>query len=176
MRSGCITKVRFNLLCDVLKPIGAPETVLDISTEGTLGHWEYRQNEDSGAIERQWIDDPITPDVNEAYTPGVIHDVPLTAHGIVTTGLRGAGNSENFGALVEEINYVKATFPKGVNITVRDRVRNIRNKGEVIWREEQMPEAPPTIFNVMGLTPILDPWANVLEYSVLLQRAEVQSA
>jgi hypothetical protein len=161
--------------CDILKPLGAPETVIDVSTSGTLGHWEYRQNEDSGAIEKYWVDDLTTPDIDEAYTPGVIHDAPLTAHGIVTTGLRGAGNSEVFNAVLEEVNYVKATFPKGVNITVRDRVRNIRNKtGEVIWKEDQMPGGPPTIFNVMGVTPVMDPWAKVLEYAVLLQRSEVQ--
>lgn len=175
MRSGCLTKVRFNMKCDIIKPLGAPETVIDISTEGTLGHWEYRQNIDSGAIEKKWIDDPSTPDIDEEYTPGLIKDAPVMARGIIDGGIRVSGTTERYSTVLETVDYVTATFPKNVNVTLRDRVTNIRNNfGEVIWKEEQIPGAPATVFNVQGLTPIMDPWGHLLEYQTLLQRAEVQ--
>lgn len=177
-RSGCMTKVRFNMKADILKPLGAPETVIDVNTQGELGHWEYRQNEDSGAIERVWVDDPGTIDVDEgAYQPGIIRGVPLLARGIIDGGIRVAGTTERFSSVYEAVDFVKATFPKSVNITNRDRVTNVRNNdGVIVWKEEQIPGAPATVFNVMGVTPVMDPFSKLMEYAVLLQRAEVQSA
>ena len=153
---------------DVLKPAGAP---VDTST----GEWTWVQDPDSGAIVRDWVDDPNTTE--DESSPTRINNVPVMARGILDGGIRVAGTTERFDEVYENVDWVKATFPKGTKITKRDRVTNIRNArtGVVIWREEEINGAPPTIFNVMGVTPITDPFSNVLEVNVLLQRAEVQS-
>lgn len=176
-RKGCLLSVRFNMKCDIIKPLGAPETIIDINSQGELGHWAYQQNEDSGAIERVWIDDPTTVVDESDYTPGIVHNAPLTAHGISDGGIRVAGTTERYSAVLDQVDYIQAIFPKGINVTNRDQVTNIRNKwGEVIWKEEQMPGAPATVFNVMGVIPTTDPFGNIMDMHVLLQRAEVQDA
>lgn len=156
--------------CDLLKPAGAPET-----NPNSNGSWEYQQDPDSGAITRRWRDFEDTPEINEARPGLIIPDVPLMARGVLTGGFKNASNSQLYSEIYKNIEWLKAIFPKDVNITEKDRVTNIRNKtGEVIWKEEEANAIPATTFNVMGVTPILDPFNNMIELSVLLQRSEVQ--
>lgn len=165
----CITAARFTMVCDIIKPPGAPES----SPSGT---WEWRQDPDSGAIVRVWLDDPATQSVNEARAPLVVPDVPLMARGVLTSGTQQVGSTERFSDVYENVDWVKAVFGKNTNITKRDQVTNIRTKknNELIWKEEEMTASPPTVFNVMGVIPVMDPFSRLLEHSVLLQRAEVQ--
>jgi hypothetical protein len=69
-------------------------------------------------------------------------------------------------------------FPAGYRITKRDRVTNIRNaRGQIIWKEEEMENEgvyKSTTFDVLGVTPVLDPFGNHIENYALLERAEVQ--
>lgn len=170
----CLTSARFSMKADILKPAGAPET----SITGEVAEWVWQQDEDSGAIVRVFIDDVTTPEYDEStQVAAIIRDVPLSARGIIDGGIRVAGTTERFQDEYLNIDYVKATFPKGVSITKRDRITNIRNsKGELLWKEEEANGHPATIFNVMGVTPVMDPFGNFLEQAVLLERAEVQSA
>lgn len=173
MKKRCLTSARFNMIADILKPAGSPGTASELSAG-----WEYQQDEDSGAILKVWVDNPVTDLVDEStIVQARITDVPLIARGIIDGGIRVAGTTERFSDVYQNVDYVKATFPKSVSITKRDRVTNIRVKrtGEVPWREEEMNSYPPTIFNVMGVTPVLDPFGTLLEYAVLLERAEIQS-
>lgn len=175
-RAKCLTSARFNMRADIVKAVGSPLVTVSPST-GEVGSWEYRQNEDSGAIETFWVaDDLTTIDVDETFSSAVIHDVHLIARGIMDGGIRVAGTTERFSEIYENVDWVKAVFPKNTSITKRDRVTNIRSHGEVVWSNEEADGNVPTVFNVMGVTPVLDPFARVLELSVLLQRAEVQDA
>ncbi len=169
-RSRCLTSARYSMRCDILKPAGAP--VVNGQTE-----WEYRQDPDSGAIVKRWIDNPETPQ-NEFRGGQIIADVPVMARGVIDGGIRVAGTTERFDEIYQNVDWVKATFGKNTNITKRDRVTNIRTirDGTVIWKEEEVSGAPATTFNVMGVTPVLDPFSNLIEFAVLLERAEVQGA
>lgn len=165
---GCLTSVRFNMVCDILKPAGAPEINSD--------QWEWRQDPDSGSIVKVWLDNPDTPDIDESRSGEVVSNVPLLARGVLTSGIQGAGSMEKYGDIYTNVDWIKATFPKSVVITKRDRVTNIRTKSnqEVVWKEEEISGYPPTVFEVMGVTPVFDPFSKLLEYSVLMQRSEVQ--
>lgn len=173
----CISGAQFNMRASVLKPIGAPEVNGTQDTD-TEGHWTYIQDPTSGALIRTWVtdvaDNPTTP-ANEA----VIYDskfdnVPCSIRGVIDGGIRVAGTTERFSETYENVDWVKATFPPSVNVTKRDRVTNIRNrKGEVVWKEEESTNKP-TVFNVMGVTPVLDHLGRVLYNTALLERAEVQ--
>lgn len=158
------------MICDIIKPAGAPETNADPNS----GIWVYEQDPDSGAILRRWMDDPATPQIEGRGV--LIRDVPLMARGVIDGGIRVAGTTERFSETYENVDWVKATFGKGTSITKRDQITNIRNKrtGELLWREEEITAAPATVFNVMGVTPVFDPFSRLVEYAVLLERAEVQ--
>lgn len=172
---ACLTSARFNMLCDILKPAGAPESNPDFD-QNPSDNWEYYQDPDSGAINKRWVDDPQTPDTDERRARAIIPNVALLARGVLVSGLQGAGSSEKFDDIYTNVDWVKATFPKGINITKRDQVTNIRQKrtNELVWAEEESSGAPATTFDVMGVTPVFDPFSNLMEYSVLLHRSEVQ--
>lgn len=144
----------------------------DDNNLGEVGHWENRQDPETGEIIRVWVvedADPVAPGV-QAKT------VKCIVRGILDGGIRVAGTTERYTpqGLIESVDYVKMQFPASVTITKRDRVTNIANrKGIIIWREEESDNAP-TIFDVQGVTPVVDPFGNLIEWSALLQRSEAQ--
>lgn len=160
------------MVCDIIKPAGAPEN--NVNPDDTT--WEYYQDPDSGAIVRRWPDNENTLDVNERRSGLIIPNVPLMARGVIDGGIRVAGTTERFSETYENVDWVKATFGKHTVISKRDQVTNIRNKRslELLWREDEISGAPATTFNVMGVTPVFDPFSRLVEYAVLLERSEVQ--
>lgn len=60
-------------------------------------------------------------------------------------------------------------------ITTREKVTNVRDMdGNVIWVEINFPTETPTVFEVMGTTPITDPFGRVLAYNSSMKRSENQ--
>lgn len=60
-------------------------------------------------------------------------------------------------------------------ITARDKIVNIRDSdGKPIWYELNYPSETPTVFEVIGTTPIMDPFGLVLGYNTSLRRSENQ--
>jgi hypothetical protein len=60
-------------------------------------------------------------------------------------------------------------------ITYREKVTNIRDaKNKSIWTEIDFPTETPTVFEVVGSTPITDPFGNVVGYNTTLSRSENQ--
>jgi hypothetical protein len=60
-------------------------------------------------------------------------------------------------------------------ITYREKVTNIRDaKNKSIWTEVDFPTETPTVFEVVGSTPITDPFGNVVGYNTTLSRSENQ--
>lgn len=57
----------------------------------------------------------------------------------------------------------------------REKITNIRdNKNEVIWKEINFPSDTPTVFEVIGVTPITDPFGVVIGYNTTVARSENQ--
>jgi len=113
------------------------------------------------------------------------------ARGIVDGGIRVAGTTERFGDTYENIDFVKLWVPGHVRLTKRDRVTNIKDpSGHIRWRDEEYEQADPnkplnlsdpttynaqlraTVFNVNGVTPLFDADNYLVEWFVLLERAE----
>jgi hypothetical protein len=60
-------------------------------------------------------------------------------------------------------------------LTAREKVTNIMdNNGNVIWQEINFPTETPTVFEVMGTTPITDPFGRVIGYNSAMKRSENQ--
>lgn len=162
----CLTSARFNMVATILYQgeYGTPRTATSF-----VG----RQNPVTLEIERDWVVD------SDSVIAGVQQvDFPLIARGIVDGGIRVVGTTERInpdGVFVSE-DYVRIQFPANIELSKRDRVYNIRNPktGSAIWKEEEF-DGDPTIFDVLGVTPILDPFGQHVENQALLQRSEVQS-
>ena len=60
-------------------------------------------------------------------------------------------------------------------VLFREKVTNVRNKdGLVIWSEINFPTETPTVFEVMGSTPITDPFGEVIAWNTTMKRSENQ--
>jgi hypothetical protein len=60
-------------------------------------------------------------------------------------------------------------------ITMREKVKNIRSSdGSPIWTELDFPNDTPTVFEVIGTTPMMDPFGKIIGYSSTLKRSENQ--
>jgi hypothetical protein len=60
-------------------------------------------------------------------------------------------------------------------LTAREKITNIRDSdNNVIWQEINYPNDTPTVFEVMGTTPMTDPFGRVIAYSSSLKRSENQ--
>lgn len=177
----CINSAKYNMTADVLRQ-GGGGSYPDPDDED-YGHWEEQQDPLTHEIVRVWVpaivtpDDPSTPDIDES----TYMSVKCQVRGIVDGGIRVAGTTERWGELYENVDYTKMHFPTNKIITKRDRITNVRNrKGQIIWRDEETnPLATSgwrsTVFDVLGVTPLVDPFGNHIENIALLEKAQLYS-
>lgn len=60
-------------------------------------------------------------------------------------------------------------------LTMREKVTNIRDaSGNVIWSEINFPTETPTVFEVVGVTPVTDPFGTIIAYNSAMKRSENQ--
>ena len=56
-----------------------------------------------------------------------------------------------------------------------EKITNVRNlDGTVIWEEINFPSNTPTVFEVMGVTPITEPMGGIIGYNTTVKRSENQ--
>lgn len=164
----CISSARFNMTATVLRQGEYGDENVEQS-----GYWTERQDPITLEIIRVWVPtdtDPGTAGIQAATFKCI-------ARGIVDGGIRVAGTTERITpqGIIDSADYVQLQFPTSVEISKRDRVYNIKgSNGLLVWKEEEFNGAA-TIFEVLGVTPILDPFGRHMENHALLKRAEVQS-
>lgn len=179
MKPICITSTRFNMKADILRQ--STVDLDDVINPEDYGHWEESQDPLTGDIIRVWVPDEIIPD--DPSTPEIetVYDfTDCLVRGIIEGGVRAAGTTEDWGDIYSSVELVRMWFPAKKIITKRDKVFNIRNsKNEILWKEEEMGASAgvyrATMFEVLGVTPVIDPFGNHIENYALLERSEVQA-
>lgn len=177
----CLTAGRMTMTAALLHRINYNDTVDEYPLLEDFGDWVDSQDPLTGQIIKVWKpfpDIPTTPDTNESV---VYANVPCIARGIVDGGIRVAGTTERFSDSYENIDFVKMWVPAGTKISKRDRVTNIRDpRGNIIWRDEEYGDpldpdnvARASVFNVNGVTPLLDAFNRHVESFVLLENVTV---
>ena len=164
----CIIGARYNMLADVLRQrqIDTPLNPLNPSVD-----WGVERDPDSGAIIRDW-----TTDTNPTTVSVETLTVECTFTAITGTPQAATGAQERWGTNYTNIEAARMTFPANYVLTKRDRVTNIRTKaGVIVWKEEEELGVPtPTVFEVIGVVPIIDNYLNKhTQNMALLERAEV---
>lgn len=171
----CLTSARFVMKADVLHQTEGTSTIPGDS-DGVIdeaGEWITRQDPDTGEIIRIWQPNEVTD--TTIPVPTTTKSFNCIARGITSNTVVGGGTLESFGELYDNSDYVLMHFPAHIKISKRDRVTNIRGRdNKVIWTEQEQPSEPPTIFNVNGVTPMIDPFGRHTENVALLERSEVQ--
>ena len=123
----------------------------------------YRQTETqnpyTGALNKEWN---YYKTLN-CYAKGVISNT-ATAR----SGDRQIMNNKYENTQIIEIRTTE-------KVSMRDKIFNIRTEhGEVIWTELDFPNETPTVFEVIGSTPMTDPFGDVLAWNTTLKRSENQ--
>jgi hypothetical protein len=123
----------------------------------------YQQNDvqdvNTGAIKKEWH---------------FIKTVDCHAKGIISnsvTSRNGDKQSFNNKYINDQVIQVRTMG----RVTLRDKVTNIRDsENTVIWTELNYPTETPTVFEVIGSTPVTDPFGRVIAYNTTMRRSENQ--
>ena len=118
------------------------------------------QDSNTGAIKKEWQFD---------------RTVPCSAKGIISnssssrTGDRQIMSNKYTNDQILQIR----TSDK---ITLREKITNIRDaEGTVVWEELNFPSNTPTVYELMGITPMTDPFGAVIGYNSTVKRSENQT-
>jgi len=117
------------------------------------------QDENTGAIKKEWHFYKTL----DCHAKGVISNSATTR----------SGDNQIFSNKYTNEQMIQVrTIDK---LTLREKVSNIRNSENiVIWTELDYPTDTPTVFELVGTTPITDPFGKVIGYNSTLKRSENQ--
>jgi hypothetical protein len=118
------------------------------------------QDPDTGAIKKEWQFD---------------RTVSCSAKGTISNSSSSrSGDNQVFSNKYanEQILQIRTSE----KLTLREKITNIRDlEGTVIWEELNFPTNTPTVFEVIGITPMTDPMGGVLAYNSTVKRSENQT-
>ena len=123
----------------------------------------YRQSEiqdpDTGAIKREWNYHRTV----DCHAKGVISNSATT---------RSSDKQVFSNKYINDQIIQVRTVDK---LTMREKVTNVRDaSGNPIWTEINYPTETPTVFEVVGVTPVTDPFGTVIAYNSTMKRSENQ--
>ena len=117
------------------------------------------QDKDTGALKRQWM---------------YYKTIPCSAKGIVSNSTSTRANDRQ----VMDNRYSNQQFLQIRTLhklSTREKITNITDKNSnVIWKELDFPTETPTVFEVVGVTPITDPYGEIIAYNSTIKRSENQ--
>jgi hypothetical protein len=121
---------------------------------------------------QQDVQDPDTGSINKYFN--YIETIDCYAKGIITNSISTrAADKQQFSNKYTNEQLIQIRTIEKINI--RHKITNIRNKnGGYIWTELNYPTETPTVFEVIGVTPITDPFGNVIAYNSTAKRSENQ--
>jgi len=123
----------------------------------------YRQTEiqdsDTGAIKREWSYHRTL----DCHAKGVISNSATTR----------SSDKQVFSNKYMNDQIIQVRTSE--KLTMREKVTNIRDTaGNVIWAEANFPTETPTVFEVIGTTPVTDPFGTVIAFNSSMKRSENQ--
>lgn len=136
---------------------GIIDTVLTMSAD--IYNQQNVQDEMTGNIQKEWH---------------FVKTIDCHAKGIIgNSGTSRSGDKQIVGARYTYDQVIE--FRTVEKISIRQKVTNIcDSSGSPIWVELNYPTDTPTVFEVIGSTPMTDPFGNVVAYNSTLKRSENQ--
>lgn len=100
--------------------------------------------------------------------------IPCYAKGIISNTATGrTGDRQQIGSRYLDVQLVEIRSAN--RMTLREKITNVRTEhGIVIWKELDFPTETPTVFEVIGSTPMTDPFGDVVAYNTTIKRSENQ--
>lgn len=123
----------------------------------------YRQQESqdpqTGSIVRKWY---------------YYKTIPCHAKGMISNSkTERSGDFQQFNN--KYANDQSVAIRTNERISLREKITNIRTQDdEVIWVELDFPTNTPTVYEVVGTTPMTEPFGGILAFNSMLKRSENQ--
>ena len=131
-----------------------------LSMKMDIYHQFDTQDPDTGALVKEWV---------------YYKTVDCSAKGVISNSSSTRTNSiQSFGTKYtnEEILQIRTAG----RLTFREKITNIRDsKDKPIWVELNYPTETPTVFEVIGSTPVTDGFGTVIAYNSVIKRSENQN-
>jgi hypothetical protein len=117
------------------------------------------QDPDTGAIKKEWT---------------YYKTVPCHAKGVISNSATARnGDRQTFDNRYRNDQVIEVRTTD--RLTSREKATNIRNsEGIIIWAEIDFPTETPTVFEVVGTTPLTDPFGKIIAYNSTMKRSENQ--
>ena len=117
------------------------------------------QDPDTGAIKREWIYQRTI----DCHAKGVISNSATSR----------SSDRQVFDNKYKNDQQIQVRTSE--RLTARDKITNVRDQNNIpIWTEINFPNETPTVFEVIGVTPLTDPFGRVIGYNSSLKRSENQ--
>jgi hypothetical protein len=117
------------------------------------------QDPDTGALKKEW-----------SYH----RTVPCHAKGIISNSATTRSSDKQVFSN-KYVNDQTIQVRTSEKLTIREKITNIcDSSGNPIWVELNYPTDTPTVFEVVGTTPITDPFGKVIGYNSTVSRSENQ--
>jgi len=117
------------------------------------------QDESTGALKKEW-------QFNRT--------IPCSAKGVVSNSTSSrSGDKQTFSNkyINEQILQLRTTS----KIIFSEKITNVRHlDGTIVWEEINFPTNTPTVFEVVGVTPMTEPFGGVVGYNTTVKRSENQ--
>lgn len=118
-----------------------------------------QQDPDTGAIKKAWIYQRTV----DCHAKGVISNSATTR----------SSDKQVFDNRYTNDQQIQVRTAD--RVTAREKITNIRDQHDVpIWTEINFPSDTPTVFEVVGVTPITDPFGRIIGYNSSMRRSENQ--
>lgn len=116
------------------------------------------QDQDTGHIQKTWI---------------YYKTIDCHAKGVISNSTTRKGNAQIFGNTYEDVQMLE--IRTNSRLTIKEKITNIKDKdGNFLWTELNVPYDTPTVFEVIGTTPITDPFGTTLAFNSTVKRSENQ--
>jgi hypothetical protein len=117
------------------------------------------QDPNTGAIKKEWT---------------FFKTVNCHAKGVISNSATARGSdSQTFSNKYKNEQIVQIRTMD--RLTTREKITNIRDSGDnVIWKELDFPSDTPTVFEIIGTTPLTDPFGKTIGFNSSVMRSENQ--
>jgi hypothetical protein len=118
------------------------------------------QDPDTGSIKKEWQFD-------RTVSCSAKGNISNSASSMTKDGQKFSNKYNN-----EEMLQIRTSE----QVTLREKITNIRDyEGNIIWEELNFPTNTPTVFEVVGTTPMTDPFGGIVGYNSTVKRSENQT-
>jgi len=99
--------------------------------------------------------------------------IDCSAKGVISNSVTRKTDAQNFGNTYDNVQMLQIRTNQ--KLTLREKVTNIKDAdGKYIWTELDYPSDTPTVFEVIGTTPLTDPFGSTLAFDSTVKRSENQ--